>query len=144
MSDRYSVRTKPARQAAPPIRRYAASVLIDLARRTKFVDPTLAAAWEKIVGAELAALCRPGRLYGGRAGRTLDVISPHGAAAARVQVESEAIRRAVNEFLGPDAVTRIAVRQSGRGAQPVASADGADALGSALGRFRASVGSKKS
>lgn len=143
MADRDAVRTKPARQAPPPIRRFAAAVLVDLARRTKFVDPALAAAWTKIVGPELAALCRPGRMTGGRAGRTLEVFAPHGAAAARVQVEAEAIRRAANEYLGPGVIARIAVRQAGRGAAAAGSADGADALGSALGRFRASIGANK-
>jgi hypothetical protein len=142
MSRNEPVRTKPARKAPPPIRRFASAVFIDLARRTKFVDPSLAGAWATIIGAEMAALCRPGRLTGGRTGRTLEVIAPTGAAAARIQIESEAIRRAVNEFLGPGVVGRLLIRQAG--GRPAGPTDGADPLGSALGRFRASIGAKKS
>jgi hypothetical protein len=143
MADHDPIRTKPARSGPPPIRRFAASVLVELARRTKFVDPSLAAAWRRIVGPELAALCRPGKMTGGGAGRTLEVVARDGAAAARVQFEAEAIRRAVNEFLGPDTLARVAVRQTGRGISAARSRESSDALGSALGRFRNSVGAKK-
>lgn len=128
--------TRPARAAPPHLRRYAAGVFADLARRTRFVDPNLIEAWPALVGAEIAGLCRPGRLSGGRAGKTLELIAPNGAAAARVQFEAEAIRRRLNDHLGPGVIGHISVRQS---ANPAVS-DGH--LEGALARFKASVRQK--
>lgn len=131
-----TVVTKPARSAAPHFRRYAAGVFADLARKTKFVDPKLIESWPALVGPEIAALCRPGRLSAGRAGRTLELIAPNGAAAARVQFEVDAIRRRLNHHLGPGAVGHISVRQSASPAPADARLDGA------LARFRASIRQK--
>jgi len=125
--------TKPARSPPPHLRRYTAGVFADLARRTRYVDPALIEAWPALVGAEIAGLCRPGRLSGGRTGRTLELIAPNGAAAARVQFEAEAIRRRLNDYLGPGAIGHISLRQSASG-QP-----GEVRLAGALARFRASI-----
>lgn len=128
------VASKPARRAPPAIGRFANEIFSDLARRTRFVDPNLAVDWPRIVGTELAGLCRPGRLSGGRLGRSLEVYAASGAAASRVQFEAETLRRKVNEYLGPGVVGRIVVRQA---------ADSAEGgLESALGRFRAAVKAK--
>lgn len=136
------IRTKPVRAAAPPLRRFSNDIFLALAQRTKFVDPALVAAWGKVAGPGLAALCRPGRLTGGRTGRTLEVVVPNGAAAAKVQFEAEGLRRRLNEFLGPGTVGRIAVRQTGA---PLAAAeeDTPGSLGTALSRFRASFTKKR-
>lgn len=131
--------TRAARQSAPGVSRFSSKVLADLARQTRFVDPSLAADWSRIVGPEFAALCRPGRLSGGRIGRTLEIVAGSGAAASRLHFEAEAIRRKVNEYLGPGAVARIAVRQAGAGGPD---SDGGK-LDAALGRFRAAVTAKK-
>ena len=125
--------TKPARSGPPHMRRHVARIVADLARRTKYVDPSLVEAWPALVGPEIAALCRPGRLAGGRLGRTLEVIAPNGAAAARVQFEAEAIRSRLNEHLGPGAVGRVAVRQGSGVQSPHSQLDGA------LTRCRASI-----
>jgi hypothetical protein len=117
--------------------RFTSAIFAGLAQRTKYVDPALASAWERIAGPELASLCRPGRLTGGRIGRTLEVVAPDGAAAARVQFEAEALRRRANDWLGPNAVGRVLVRQAG-------ARQAHDRLGAILQRFRASVGAKKS
>lgn len=123
--------SNPARRAAPAIGRYANEIFSELARRTRFVDPNLAVDWPRVVGTELAGLCRPGRLSGGRLGRSLEVFAASGAAASRVQFEAETLRRKVNEYLGPGVVVRIVVRRA---------AEAADTrLESALGRFRAAV-----
>jgi hypothetical protein len=127
------VETRVARRAPPPVRRFTSEVFAGLARQTRFTDPTLVAQWSNLVGPSIAALCRPGTLSGGRFGRTLELVAPDGAAAARVAFEAEAIRRKVNEVLGPGVVSRIAVRQAGR-IEPDAR------LSSALARFRQSVG----
>lgn len=136
-SDRPPVVTRPARQGPPHLRRYAAGIVAGLARKTKFVDPALGVDWPAIVGAEIAALCRPGKLSGGRFGRTLEVIAPNGAAAARVKFEAASIRRKVNDVLGPGVVGHISVRQSAA----IAEAD--PRLEAVLSRFRASVRRRK-
>lgn len=128
-------RTRPARPAPPAIGRYAAKVFADLARQTRYVDPDLAAEWPRIVGRELALLCRPGRLTGGRIGRTLEILAATGAGATKVQFEAEAIRRRMNEVLGPGVVGRVIVRQT---STLPAGGDGAR-LKTALSRFRAAI-----
>ena len=127
--------TRPARPAPPGVGRAAARVFSDLARATRYVDPALADNWPTLVGRELADLCMPGRLSGGRLARTLEIWCSSGAAAARIQFEAETIRRKLNEFMGPGAVGRILVRQRASAAK----ADPDDRLGAALGRFRSSV-----
>lgn len=145
MSSPAPVHTKPARRAPPSIRGAAAQVLAALARQTCFVDPALVTQWPLMVGEELAGLCRPGRLTGGRIGRTLELITPNGAAAARIAIETEAIRRRVNDFLGPGAVERVVIRQGG-GEQPP-SLDDDDPrpdgpVRAALSRFRATLNAR--
>lgn len=138
----YPLRTRPARKAPPPVRRYAAGVFANLAKKTRFVDPALAADWAAIVGTEFAALCRPGKLTGGRIGRTLELVAPNGAAAARIRFESEAIRRKVNDCLGPGTVGRIAIRQSSLAAA-LGPRGGEPGLDGVLERFRTSVISRR-
>jgi hypothetical protein len=135
--DHSVVATRPARAAPPSIARAVGAVFADLARRTRHAEPALIERWREIVGAELAGLCAPGRLSGGLKGATLEILARDGAAAARVQFESEAIRRAVNAFLGPAAVARILVRHRSTQTGP----DGA--LSGALSRFRASMADRK-
>lgn len=137
MSDGF-LKTRPARPAPPAIGRYSAKIFADLAGRTRFVDPALAANWTTLVGAEIAALCRPGRLTGGQVGATLELHAPHAAAAARTQFEAEAIRRRLNNYLGPGRIGRITVLHL-QGPAPV----GESGLDGALSRFRASLTGKK-
>lgn len=120
--------TRAARPAAPPLARFASSLIADLARRTRFVDPDIAARWTELAGPELSKICRPGRLTGGPSGRTLEVIVPHGAAAASVEFAAETLKRRLNSFFGPNAIERIAVLQA-----PPPSGGGAPRLS----RFRA-------
>ncbi len=103
--------TRAPRPAAPPLGRFAASLIADLARRTRFVDPDIAARWTELAGPELSKLCRPGRLTGGPSGRTLEVIVPHGAAAASVEFAAETLKRRLNGYFGPNAIEGIAVLQ---------------------------------
>jgi hypothetical protein len=103
--------TRGVRTSAPKLSRFSSAILEDLAKKTRFVDPDLAANWPAIAGPELSKLCRPGRLTGGREGRTLEVVVPHGAAAASVEFASETLRRRVNDYFGPNAVARIAIVQ---------------------------------
>lgn len=103
--------TRGPRPAAPGLGRFTGGVLEGLARHTRFVDPELIARWTALAGPEISKLCRPGRLTGGRKGRTLEVIVPHGAAAASVEFASETLRRRLNDYFGPDAIVRIAVVQ---------------------------------
>lgn len=134
------VKTRPARQPPPQIGRYSAKIFAELAGRTNYVDPALASRWAELVGPEIAALCRPGRMTGGRIGATLEVFAPSGAAASRAQFEAETMRRRLNDYLGPGRIGRITVLQRSAG-------DGIAApsspLGAALSRFRSSVSQKK-
>ncbi|MEL6212649.1 MAG: DciA family protein [Pseudomonadota bacterium] len=147
------VKTKPPRAALPAISRFSTAVFSGLARRTKFVDPALAERWRTLVGDELAALSRPGRLTGGKTGRTLEVMAPSAAAAARLNFEAETIRRGVNTFLGPDTVGRIAVlvrtpeperRNETDLRDQTPTSAGSPALEPVLSRFRASVKKRQS
>lgn len=104
--------TRGPRPAAPPLARAAAALVADLARKTRYVDPDLAARWTEFAGPEISRLCRPGRLSGGTHGRTLNVIVPHGAAAASVEFAAETLRRRLNGFFGPNAIDRIVVVQA--------------------------------
>lgn len=103
--------TRGPRPAAPPLARAASALVADLAAKTRYVDPDLAARWSELAGPELSRLCRPGRLTGGPVGRTLEVIVPHGAAAASVEFAAETLLRRLNGFFGPDAIERIAIAQ---------------------------------
>ena len=120
--------TKAPRPAAPPIARFASALVADLARQTRFVDPAIVARWAELAGPELSKICRPGRLTGGPSGRTLEVIVPHGAAAASVEFAAETLRRRLNGYFGPEAIVRIAVLQG-----PAATT----AAGPRFSRFRA-------
>lgn len=113
LRDNRPPQTRAARSPAPALARFTGEILADLARKTRFVDPELAAKWPRLAGEEVAGLCRPGRLTGGREGRTLEVIVPHGAAAAVVSAASEALRLRLNDYFGPDAIARIAIVQGG-------------------------------
>ncbi|MEK7265985.1 MAG: DciA family protein [Pseudomonadota bacterium] len=103
--------TRGLRAAAPGLSRFTGGVLEGLARQTRFVDPELIARWTALAGPEISKLCRPGRMTGGRAGRTLEVIVPHGAAAASVEFAAETLRRRLNDYFGPDTIIKIAVIQ---------------------------------
>lgn len=102
------------------------TICADLAVKTRFADPQLLARWRDIAGPELALLGAPGRILGGVRNATLEVIASSGAAAARLDFEQEALRRRVNQFLGPDRIARIVIKHAG---EPPASR-------LSLGRFR--------
>jgi hypothetical protein len=107
--DRPPPPTRPARPAPPAVGRHAAALLSALAAKTRYVDPELCAIWPALAGAELARLCRPGRLSGGRSGRTLEIVVPHGAAAAAVEFASDGLKRRLNAYFGPESIARIAI-----------------------------------
>ena len=142
-----AIRTRPARRAAPKLSRAGAAVFSALAGKTRFADPQLAAHWPSIAGAEIASLCRPGRIVGARAGRTLEIVVQSGAAAAEAQMRADNIIARVNGYLGPNSVTRIAVRQiAGAHSAPApltqprgAQEEDGSPLGQALSSFRAAV-----
>lgn len=140
------IKTKPIRRAPPKLARAGASVFSALAKKTKFADPALADHWPSLAGPEISALCRPGRITGDpRAGRTLEIHCPSGAAAAQLQMQLDALKARVNRYLGPGAIDRILVVQGA--AQPQAGAPSKDdpsPLGRALASFRAAVANKSS
>jgi hypothetical protein len=121
--------TRAVRSAPPSLGRFSAGVLADLARQTKYVDPEIIARWTALAGPEISRLCRPGRMTGGRGGRTFEVIVPHGAAAASVEFASEALKRRLNDYFGPGSIARIAIVQG-------PPAGGRPLSGGGLSRFR--------
>jgi hypothetical protein len=124
--------TRKVRQGPPALARLSAGVLENLARKTCFVDPEIIGHWPTLAGPELSRLCRPGRMTGGRTGRTLEVIVPHGAAAASVEFAAETLRRRLNDYFGPGAIARILVVQG-----PAPAGGGpAKPAGGGLSRFR--------
>ncbi len=137
------------RPGPPKAARAAAAVFSRLAKTTRYADPGLADNWPSIAGADIAALGRPGRVLGNGPGRTLEVIVLDGAAAAEMQMRADDLILAVNRYLGPDAVGRIAVRQrptgrpvsrDGIGVRGGAQKGGEDGpLNSALSSFRAAI-----
>lgn len=132
--DRPTIKTRPQRPPPPHLNKYVSNLFANIASRTKFAEPGLLQRWSDIVGPELASLGRPGRILGGTRGATLELVAQNGAAAARLQFESESIRRRVNQVLGPDRIGQIQLRQAGApDAAPVASA---------LSRFRASIAAR--
>lgn len=141
--------TRPARRAPPPIARAGAAVFAGLAKKTKFVEPALAENWPALAGEKLAGLCRPGRLTGRAPGKSLELRVPSGAAAAAVQMDADGLIARLNAYLGPGAVGRISIVQSGPAARPKAGGgpagerpEGATAespLGAALASFRAAI-----
>ncbi len=143
--------TRPVRRGPPRAARAAAAVFSRLAQTTRYADPGLAENWPSIAGADIAALGRPGRVLGNGPGRTLEVIVRDGASAAEIQMRTDDIILAVNRYLGPDAVNRIALRQRAgarhgavMGAAPTRAAhDGADEpLSAALSSFRAAISAR--
>lgn len=146
--------TKPVRRGPPKASRAAAAVFSRLAKSTRYADPGLVENWPSIVGAEIAAFGRPGKLHGNGPGRTLEVIVRDGAAGTEMQMRADDLILAVNRFLGPDAVNRIAVRQRpGGGLKPGDGRDGGvdrvntpsdGPLGAALSSFRAAIRAKSS
>ncbi len=142
-----TVKTKPARSAAPPLARASANIFAALANKTKYVDPALAQRWPELAGEKLASLSRPGRITGQPRDKTLEIHVATGAAAAVIQSEADALRKRINAYLGPRSVARLAIRQSGRhaeraGATPKSAPAGRDddsPLGDALRSFRSAV-----
>lgn len=106
------VKTRPVRKAPPAVRGLAKAILGDVARKTRYLDPALAARWPDFAGDELAKISRPGRMTYGEDGRIVEVIVASGAAATRIQMASESIKERLNRHLGPNAVARISIRQS--------------------------------
>lgn len=70
----------------------------------------LTAAWREIVGPELAALCAPEKLSGGKEARTLHLAAA-GPAALVLQHQSARVLDRVNLFAGPGSFAKVAFVQ---------------------------------
>ena len=126
-----------------------ANIFAELAKKTKFIDPSLAQSWPALAGTRIAALSRPGRITGQGRDKTLEIHVRDGAAAAEVQMEADALIGRLNAFLGPRAIARLAIRQSARAeaakTPPSSTGPATDRqdddspLGAALASFRAAV-----
>lgn len=109
-------KTKPPRSAPPPIRRSIGDIIARLAQTTSYVDPSLVAAWSELAGDKIARIARPGRLSGGRQGRTLEVYVSSGAAATEIQFESRGLIDRLNEYFGTGVIGHIHIVQTGSAA----------------------------
>jgi len=144
-------KTRARRSAPPRIGRLTAGVFADLAKRTRYIDPAIADHWLTIAGPEIASLCRPGRITGDRRMRSLEVYACSGAAGAQLQFLADDLKQRINQYLGPNAIARIAIKQAA-GSAPAATAKrpvkaGAPSgppspLDGALASFRRSIGKK--
>lgn len=143
-------KTRARRSPPPRLGRLTAGVFANLAKKTNYIDPAIADHWLTIAGPEIAALCRPGRITGDRRARSLEVYAPSGAAGAQLQYLTDDLRQRVNNYLGPNAIARITVKQSAsrsRGPGPNhdskrAVSTEASPLEGALASFRRSIGKK--
>ncbi len=135
------IKTRRIRRPPPNIGRAGAVVFSALAKKTKYAEPALSDHWPDIAGAKIAGLCRPGRITGRPPGRTLEIHAPSGAAAAQLQMQTDALKTAVNRYLGPNAIARIVVIQSASSAPPrPAQGEETGELGAALSSFRKAIG----
>ncbi|WP_425410986.1 DciA family protein [Hyphococcus sp.] len=138
------MKTRPARRAPPKLARASANIFAALAKKTKFIDPSLAESWPALAGERIAALSRPGRITGQGRDKTLEIHVRDGAAASEVQMQSDELIRRLNAYLGPRSLARLHIRQSGRARatppRPEArEADDDSPLGAALASFRSAV-----
>ena len=99
----------------PRVRSIAASRGVDVAR--------LLSNWRELVGGEIAEICRPVGVDGGRGGldATLTILSS-GARAPELDMQRETIRERINAACGRAAIGRVRITQSAAagvfGAQP--------------------------
>ncbi len=113
------------------------------------MDPALAERWPALAGEKVAALCRPGRMTGRAPGKTLELYVANGAAAAAVQMEIDGLIARLNAYLGPGALSRVTVIQTGRDPAPaprqaaLPSAEPETPFGAALASFRAAISRRK-
>ncbi len=138
--------TRAVRRPPPKVARASANVIAALARKTKFVDPSLADNWPTIAGPKIAELCRPGRITGHGTGKKLEIFAPSGAAAAQLQMHCDELKIRINRYLGTGTITEITIKQTAsRGPENRSSKnkstdnDSNSPLNQALSSFRAAV-----
>ena len=126
------VETRPVRSGPPPLGKAGRLLMGRLAQKTRYADPGLLMRWGDIVGAEFAALTRPGRMSPGRSDRSLEIMTPDGAAAAKVAFHEGALLDRLATYFGPGVVTRLKVTHAGAGQGGEPASGG----GRGLSRFR--------
>ena len=108
------IKTKPPRSGAPHLSREMSRLLAKLAKKSGALDPRLAANWDEIVGPDLAKLCRPLQTKAHGRAKSLEVAVANGAAGMQLQYRLETLRQKVNAYLGPGAIARVTIRQTGK------------------------------
>ncbi|MEM1395851.1 MAG: DUF721 domain-containing protein [Pseudomonadota bacterium] len=106
-------KTRSPREAASRAGTKVPLIVAQLAQKTRFVDPGLMMRWRSLVGDEVAAICRPGKLHGGKASKTLEVYVCDGAAAGIIQMRERAVIDNLNAYFGVNAIGRLLIRQTG-------------------------------
>lgn len=110
------VKTRPRRPGPPPASRAITKLVASLALKTNALDPRIVEDWREIVGPDLARLCQPVRLKAHGKAKVLEVAVPNGAAAMKVQFKQKFILDGINRLLGRGRVTKLIIRQTGKGA----------------------------
>lgn len=101
--------TRPAIKHAASVKGAGALMVARLAQKTRFADPALVAKWPALVGDDIAAMARPGRLSPGRSDRSLDVHVGDGAAATHIRFHESLIISRLAAYFGPGVVTRLKI-----------------------------------
>ena len=108
------IKTKPPRSGAPHLSREMSRLLAQLAKKSGAMDPRLAANWEEIVGPDLARLCRPLQTKTHGRAKSLEVAVANGAAGMQLNYKLGILQQKVNAYLGPNAIARVTIRQTGK------------------------------
>ena len=105
-------RTRPPRQAPPPVGRNVARLLKPFEDRFGVGPQALAARWREIVGDTLARRTEPVKLSKPRGGGSASLeIRVDGPSAALIQHQAGEILSRVNLFLGQGAVAKLRIVQ---------------------------------
>ena len=107
------MRAKPVRRPPPRLGHDVRKLLRKHAKAGTTSISKLKDDWQSLVGEEIAKFCRPEKLTGSKAARTL-VLRVHPAAATRIQHESETIRQRVSVAAG-GTVTKLKLIQGDLG-----------------------------
>jgi len=105
-----TIKTRAQQSGARPIAAEVAKAAAKSLKKHGLTHTDLLTAWPEIVGADLAAVCRPERLTRRGAVRTL-TLRTWGAAALRIQHQEAVILERLNRHFGTAVADRLALVQ---------------------------------
>lgn len=104
-------RSGPLRHGLHPLSRLVRRAVAPGFQAQGFAAAEVLIRWPEIVGVDVASVCQPERLSGGRAGGTL-IIRAAGAAALELQHRAPQVIDRVNHYFGYPAVQRLKLIQA--------------------------------